>query len=195
VSSHLRAVILNGAAEGNGSTASAHSVLSNELIAAGWKVETFILRDLKIHHCLGCFDCWVRTPGLCTIDDDARPISQAMIQSDLVVLLSPVSFGCYSAELKRALDRIICLIMPFFTRINGETHHRPRYGQYPRWLGLGVSARADEESARIFKTLVGRNAVNFHAPAWAAAAIQDGRPENEIRSEVRGLLSAVEVGR
>ena len=191
----MKAVILNGSENGNNPVALANKVLSEELTVAGWAVEPFILRDLKIHYCLGCFECWVRTSGICTIDDDARTIARAVIQSDLVVLLSAVSFGCYSAELKRALDRIICLILPFFTTINGETHHGPRYKQYPRLLGLGVLPRPDEESARIFKTLVERNAINLHTPAWAAAAIPSAKLEDEIRSEIRGLLSEVWVSR
>jgi hypothetical protein len=188
-----RAIVLNGANGDDDDLMLAYKVLAEELVALKCQVKPFLLRDLKIHYCSGCFDCWVRTPGLCTIDDDARVIARAMMQSDLVVLLSPVSFGGYSAELKRALDRILGIVLPFFVKHNGETHHGRRYKRYPRLLGLGVLPGPEQESAPIFKALVGRNALNFHAPAWAAAAIPNGKPENEIRSEVRGLLSAMEM--
>lgn len=39
---------------------------------------------------------------------------------------------------KKGLDRLIGLVSPFFTKIAGETHHRPRYDRYPALLAVGV---------------------------------------------------------
>lgn len=75
----------------------------------GWEVEPFILHDMEIHH-WGCFGCWVQTPGVCVIDDAGRDVARAVIQSDLAVFLIPVTFGGYSSELKKAVDRLICLL-------------------------------------------------------------------------------------
>lgn len=30
----------------------------------------FVLRDMDIRYCVGCWDCWWKTPGLC---QDIRP--------------------------------------------------------------------------------------------------------------------------
>jgi hypothetical protein len=106
---------------------------------------------------------------LCRIDDTGRSVAASLINSDLVVYLTPVTFGGYSSELKKALDRSICLILPFFTRIDGEVHHQPRYECYPSLLGLGVLPAPDLEQERIFARLVERNAINLHAPSSAAA--------------------------
>ena len=28
-------------------------------------IANFTLREIKLAHCIGCFGCWVETPGLC----------------------------------------------------------------------------------------------------------------------------------
>lgn len=85
------------------------------------------------------------------IDDMGRDIARSFIRSDLAIFLSPVTFGGYSSELKKGLDRSIGLMMPFFTKIGGEVHHKARYKKYPSLMGIGVLSKKDEESERIFK--------------------------------------------
>jgi hypothetical protein len=100
-------------------------------------VEPHVLRDLEIAFCVGCFGCWERNPGECLVDDAARDLARAMIQSELVVYLTPVTFGGYSSQLKKAVDRVICLLHPHFTKVHNETHHIARCARYPRLLGVG----------------------------------------------------------
>jgi hypothetical protein len=171
----------------------ARLALSAELQGLGWQVQTFPLRDLEIHHCLGCFGCWVQTPGQCVIDDAGRDVARQVIGSDLLAYLTPVTFGGYSSELKKAVDRLICLISPFFTFVDGEVHHKKRYERYPRLLGLGLLEEAGGQDAALFCRLVDRNAVNFHAPAHAAAVVRRGQNGHDLRAVVRDLLHQVEV--
>ncbi len=65
----------------------------------GHAVSTFVLRDVKIPRCTGCFGCWVKTPGRCVSNDASREISSAVTKSDLVVFASPVLMGFTSALL------------------------------------------------------------------------------------------------
>lgn len=190
----MKAVILDGALNGDSRLSPVREVLVDELAALGWQVEPFALRELDIRHCAGCFGCWVQTPGVCLIDDAARDIARSVIRSELVVYLTPVTFGGYSSELKKVLDRLICLVLPFFTKIDGEVHHQPRYDSYPRLLGLGLLSRPDDEAARIFATLVARNAINLHAPVHAAGVVDERQGAAELRREIQELLKAVEVG-
>jgi len=48
---------------------------------------------MQIAACVGCFGCWVKTPGNCVIDDYGRETTRKAIQSDLMVGLIPVTFG------------------------------------------------------------------------------------------------------
>lgn len=167
----MRALILNGALAGDNDLAPVEQSLDTALSIRGWTVDRIQLRDLTIAYCQGCFDCWVKTPGLCKAKDKAPEVTRALCKADLLVLLSPVTFGGYSSEIKKALDRSIGIVSPFFTRIGGEVHHKARYTRYPALLGIGVMREPDAEEERIFRTLVSRNAVNFHSPAHLSAIV------------------------
>jgi len=183
-----RALVLNGALAGDETLAPVEGALLELLAEAGTEVRTYSLRDVPLAHCQGCFECWTRSPGLCKTDGDAgREISAAMIQSDLTVLLSPVTFGGYSSEIKKVLDRSICLVLPFFRRDGGEVHHKRRYRRYPALAAVGVLWEPDEEQERIFRALVERNARNLDSPLPAVTCVL---PAAAPRKVVRNALEA-----
>jgi hypothetical protein len=187
----MRALVLNGAGELDATAAAARDILFEEFGKRQWEGREFVLRDEKIAYCAGCFGCWIKTPGECVIADVGRDIVKAIMASDLVVYLTPVTFGGYSSELKKALDRMIPILSPFFMTIGGETHHQKRYGHYPRMLALGILLTEDAEAAEVFETLHSRNAINAHAPAAAAGTVASGASAEEISGEVEALLTRI----
>ena len=161
----MHATILNGALDGDRFVDAVRDVLFADLSEHGWQVTCWQLRDCQIACCLGCFQCWTKTPGLCRIADDGHAVTASIIRSDLTVYLTPITFGGYSSELKKALDRSICLVSPFFLRVQGEVHHHPRYDRFPNLVAVGVLPAPDYEEETVFRRLVERNAINMHARA------------------------------
>ena len=191
----MRALILNGALAGDEGLRPIEEALGSALSARGCAVERIRLRDVFIAYCKGCFDCWVKTPGVCATKDGAGPITRAMARSDLIVLLSPITFGGYSSELKKVLDRSIGIVSPFFTRLHGEVHHKPRYARYPALLAIGVTEDRDPAEAQIFARLVDRNAINYHAPAHVAAIVSRDDSPGQIRTAIGRAVSQLMVQR
>ena len=189
----MKALLLDGSRQVHPSFELVTRVLSRKLADLEVNLEVLQLRDLEIAPCQGCFGCWVKTPGKCLIADDAQKVTGLMVGSDLMVLLTPVTFGGYSSELKKALDRQICFISPFFTTIAGETHHRRRYSSAPKLLGIGVTKTCSQESESIFRSLVSRNALNLHAPAETACVISEGSSEQLIDQFLTTALENLEV--
>jgi len=184
----MRALVLNGALQGDETLGPVEEALLSLLRDAGAEVRRYAMRDVPLAYCQGCFECWTRSPGLCKTDGDAgREIAAAMIRSDLTVLLSRVTFGGYSSEIKKVLDRSICLVLPFFRRDGGEVHHRRRYRRYPALAAVGVLWEPDEEQERIFRALVERNARNMDSPLPAVACVL---PAAAPRKVVRNALEA-----
>lgn len=189
----MRTVVLNGMRESGGAAEAVLEILSAELEKAGCEVEIRTLREMEIGSCHGCFGCWTKSPGCCLIDDQGREVAEEVIRAGLAVFLSPVTFGGYSSELKKVVDRLIPLIAPLFLRAEEETDmpHSPR--GFPRLLGLGWMDGADEEGAHLFKTLVERNATLFHSPSHAAAVALTGEGKEELGGKIRHLLAEVGV--
>lgn len=189
----MKTVILNGERKNEKILDSIHEIVTNQLSDLNWDAKPFFLRELNITHCVGCFECWVKTPGICRFKDDAPQIAEAFINSNLLICITPVTFGGYSSELKKALDRIICLVSPFFMKIYGETHHKRRYEQYPSLMGIGVLPGSDPDSEKIFKTLVYRNSLNFHSPSHIGGVVLSNQEMKEKIKIIQSFFTAIEV--
>jgi multimeric flavodoxin WrbA len=124
---------------------------------------------------------------------DTDEIAAAAVHSDLTIYLTPVTFGGYSSQLKKILDRFVLLILPFFKTVNGETHHVPRYLKRPVLLVIGTLPQHDAESEAVFTSLVERNAINMSAPRWAAGVIVGEQGPAGAHQAIEDLLTAVEV--
>ena len=186
----MKLLILDGLTAEQAATLRHGAWLDTLARARGWSPATLSLRTLTIAPCTGCFGCWLRTPGICVTDDDGRAVLKQLVQSDGVILLTPVTFGGYSALLKRALDRIIPMISPFFSTVNGETHHRLRYTRQPRFGVLGLLGDDDAEEAQTFCTLAARNALNWHEPRPAVALVRADDDETATRAALQATFDA-----
>lgn len=187
----MRALLLNGSSHGDSTITTLQEIVAAGLNGNGWLIDQWFLHDAQIAPCKGCFGCWVSTPGLCCTDDDARRIAASLAGSDLLVLLTPVTFGGYSSQLKKAIDRLIPNVTPWMHKRDGETHHEPRYTKHPWLLAVGTQPIPDTEAELIFHTLVARNAINLKAPVFAAAVVAEGSPQIALEMRVHDLLEDV----
>lgn len=158
-----------------------------------WSIEAISLNTRSIAPCKGCFGCWLKTPGTCIINDDAREITKKMINSDILIYLTPIVFGGYSHLLKSQIDRSIGLVHPFFKRINGEIHHRTRYRKYPSIFGIGISQLDESMIGDLFKKHIQRNAINFHSPHHATEIIPIDQDKSAIMESLSHGLANLEV--
>lgn len=190
----MRAIVLDGSQAGDATSERVRATLVGELRAQGWDVEQVVLRERRIADCAGDFFCWVRSPGTCHIDDDNRTIAAAVIASDLLVYLTPVTFGGYSSALKRMVDHQIQHISPFFATVDGETHHQRRYATHPDLLVVGWMDEPDAHAEAVFRHLAQRNALNYYAEGSASGVVLAGQSDDEILAVVRDRLHDLHDG-
>lgn len=191
----MKVIIMDGSREEDRTGEHIHKILTTELKARGWDVEHISLRDKKIGNCAGDFFCWVRSPGVCNVDDDNREIASSIANSDLVVYLTPVTFGGYASTLKKMVDHQIQNILPFFEQVGGETHHQKRYRKYPDFLAIGWMDRSDTQTEAIFRQLAHRNALNFHAERYVTGVVLADQTEDKMRVSMQGWLDELKNGK
>ena len=187
----MNAIILNGANDEGGLIHTIPKILTDELERRGYQTEHLILRDLRIESCRRCFGCWWKTPGICMMKETGFDIMRKFVQSNLVILLTPVTFGGYSYHLKKAVDRMILLTTPDIQKFDGECHHPARY-HTPNFITIGTMPAENEETARIFKTLIGRNARNFQPQKYGSEVLLENYTLDKTVSLVTKLLNEVE---
>lgn len=123
-----------------------------------------------LNTCIGCFSCWLKTPGKCCFKDLSEQINLHMVQDDLMIFITPIQYGCYSPAIKKVLDRSIPNVLPFFTQIKRkghatEVHHAKRYPKVANRVIIAYSESITPEEESTFIALAKANSMNFHLPS------------------------------
>lgn len=190
-----RALVLDGRRNDEVTLAAIHQILLESLATAGWTLDDWPLRDADISWCVGCFGCWVKTPGVCLQGGGAREVAARMARAELLVYLTPVAFGGYSSQLKKALDHLLPTLLPALQKIGPETHHPYRYERVPDLLVVGTvaSGAGQGPEAQTFRRLVARNVLNLRPGHWAVGVLEDGSDEGQLGSAVAALLADLDI--
>ncbi|NLV15684.1 MAG: flavodoxin family protein [Syntrophomonadaceae bacterium] len=93
---------------------------------AGAEVEVINLREKTINMCIGCYTCWVKTPGVCVHKDDMKDILDIRKGADVEVWATPLYIFGPTAMFKNFLDRSIPLYEPYIVEKDGLCAHPPR---------------------------------------------------------------------
>ncbi len=190
----MKAIILNGSLKNHTHLTPVQKLLEKAFENYDWQVESIPLHSTTIETCIGCFKCWISTPGVCFREDQGRDVAKKAINSHLLVFLTPLTWGGYSSELKKAIERMLGLIHPYFIRVKGSCRHGKRYDAYPSILGVAVSNdKKDEEGEKVFEALIERHSLNWHSPRQKALVVYNNEDKQEILTKLNAILAELEV--
>jgi multimeric flavodoxin WrbA len=158
-----------------------------------------------VHGCVGCFGCWIKTPGRCVIADRGVDFVGPLSLCDEFIVISRMTFGGLSPDVKAVLDRSIGIVMPFFRYINGETHHTKRYGKIPRLRYLFYGQNMTESEKATAGKLAVANQINlgfgnpsaeFYTTACECAGALNARDAETLRPDADspGGAHVIETG-
>lgn len=85
-----------------------------------------IINERNIKNCIGCFNCWTKTPMKCIHNDICQNIGKDISNCEELIIISKCIYGSYSSKVKKVLERCISYVYPFFEIRNGEIHHKLR---------------------------------------------------------------------
>lgn len=155
--------------------------------AFGLESEVFPLTEMNIKPCRSCGSCGFKTPGKCILKDDMEPIFRALARCDVFAFLTPIRYGGFSSHLKKAVDRLMFNLTPFYY-VNKEGHllHPMRYGK-KQIIGIGMLEKEQAGAMENFQRLLANNALNMQYPhhTLVLRADEDGtRQMAELLKEV-----------
>jgi len=113
----------------------------------------------RLGACIGCMNCWLKTPGICCLKDDWALLFKKILKADCVIFLTEAKLGFVSFKLKNVVDRLIPLVLPYTEIRQGEARHSGRYEK--RWrFGLVYAGDGDQAFLREWME---RLALNFRS--------------------------------
>ena len=133
-----KVLIISGSPRKNGNTAALVERFAAGAADAGHEVEIIHLQEQKIGYCVNCNYCRNNKTD-CVIDDDARKIVAKALDSDVIVLATPVYFYNVTAQMKTLIDR-------FFAREH-EFTERPEKDCYYLITNAGYDFHQDSTVA------------------------------------------------
>lgn len=115
----------------------------------------------SIHNCIGCFGCWIKSPGACVIRDKYGDMGEVLSNCTELIIVSKCCYGGFSPFVKNVLDRSISYLHPYFVTRNGEMHHRRRYKNQINMKIWFYSEDITEKEKQTAQSLVKANSVNL----------------------------------
>lgn len=139
--------------------------------------------DMKIAHCMGCNQCWLKTPGVCAIKDDYESILKKLVQADNLWLVSDTRFGFLDHKGKRMMDRIMPMLNMTIGFRDGWMRHELRYHA----LNIGLLYKGNVEQA-MMEDWCKRTAANIGGHSLGAIPLEK-TSETTINSKLSTINS------
>lgn len=148
-----------------------------------------VLRELNILACKSCGVCGHKTPGECAFQDDMTDVLRNVANCDIILMLTPVTFGGYSSHLKKAVDKFMVLGEAMYMVKKGHLLHPMRYGQ-KKIIAIGVETQEIDEQQACFDQLAAHNALNMEC-TYKTAFIKPEASAAQINMTLDTILSEV----
>ncbi|MCI5655395.1 MAG: flavodoxin family protein [Candidatus Pseudoruminococcus sp.] len=114
-----------------------------------------------IRNCIGCFGCWVKTPGKCVIHDGYEETGIDMSKCTEMILISECCYGSVSPFVKAVQDRALSYIHPDFVIRKGEMHHKRRYENVISISAYFYGDNITETEKETARNIIEANADNY----------------------------------
>lgn len=122
--------------------------------------------DQSINACIGCWNCWLKTPGRCVMKDQMTESYPDYINSDTVILLMDTAQGFINHRGKAFLDRSIPHYNPYITLVDGECQHVVRYNKYPDLVFYFDKAGLTNQEEQVIEDYLSRTAYQFKSKVY-----------------------------
>lgn len=120
----------------------------------------------EITPCIGCWNCWLKTPGECVFNDVMTEVYADYVNSSRVVILFDSSKGFVNYQMKAFFDRTIPHYHPYIEIVDGECHHLARYDEYPELYFYYDTKDLTEREDQLIEDYLYRTTYHFQSLAF-----------------------------
>ena len=158
----------------------------NALLADNdFDIEIINTANMKIAHCMGCNQCWLKTPGVCAIKDDYESIVKKLVKADNLWIVSDTHFGFLDYRGKRVLDRIMPMLNMYIMFRDGWMRHQLRYHS----LNVGVIYKGDGNQ-HLLEDWCNRTAANLGGRSLGVLTLEDASSQFATAEMTAASISA-----
>lgn len=133
--------------------------LFQELSLKGAKAEYISLEGVQVKPCVSCGGCTYQTYGKCVVRDDGDWIYPKVISAEVLIFVTPITFGSYSFKTKRVLDKFGLIMDWHYFMENRELVKGGMQGRQFQFYVIGTGEGCIDEEIEAFKKLHHENLV------------------------------------
>jgi multimeric flavodoxin WrbA len=123
--------------KGNSDTIAGH--FCDKIENLGWEVQTFALNKMTYRGCQACMTCKTKLDR-CVLQDDLTQVLDAVRETDLLVMATPVYFSDVTAQMKGFIDRLYSFLTPDYR----SSPEKSRFAPGKKLVFIQVQGRPDE---------------------------------------------------
>lgn len=131
--------------------------------------EVIYTQDMNLKGCIGCNNCWLKTPGICSIKDDYDKLLIKYLEAEKVFFVAESKIGFVSYQMKNILDRTLPLATMSVKLYKGQMRHIMRYNKILKF-GLIYNGTGNRD---YLNTWFERVMLNFEGISLGAFEIKD----------------------
>lgn len=163
--------------------------------SAGAEVDLVDLQTMKLNYCIGCLHCFYSKEHLCIHKDGMAELHEKILDSDYMILATPVYADGVTGQMKVFMDRFVPLIDVRFEMVDGRYRHIKRFEKLPKVALLSVAGFYEMENFEAVESHVKKFSDHIQTPYVGAVL----RPSSYIMGmdelmpdEVKKIKDAVE---
>ena len=148
----MNVTVINGSPhKSKGYTAQILEPLIKGMKKAKAEVTLLYTSKLKIKPCIGDYHCWFVKPGECIVKDDMQSVYKILIDSDILILATPVYIPL-PGDIQNLINRLLALLEPILKNKNGRT--RAKFHEYVKIKKILLVATCGWWELKNFDTLI-----------------------------------------
>lgn len=133
--------------------------LYRDFLDKGIEADYVSLDGVEIKPCVSCGGCTYKTYGKCIVRDDGDWIYPKCIKADILIFVTPITFGSYSFKIKRVFDKFGLIMDEHYYMKNGEMVKGGKKGGKFKFFAIGINENCIEEEIKAFNNLVKENLI------------------------------------